>query len=301
MSGALDLLFTLLDGPARLAAEVGGSLTAPSASLEVVGTGLHAVGTGTLSAADATLTIDEPAIARLLPDLTGQVGGLVASPVTADAHWTAGDGWTLAAISLVGPADPDRVDNGRAALSLDLAGSGAEYSGALAVSLGGDGVASVSIAGVGADLTAGLDLALVEWETIARRFGVDASIVGGGQARLTTAPLAATLDVDMSGTLAGLAVTLQGSAPNDLSFTVSGVADAGGTVNLSGRLAWDQEQKAVVTGSIGGQSVDASLTLDDALSSGRLLVDVPGAQVVADLTTTSVTGSAAGSVASLAT
>ncbi|HET8986336.1 MAG TPA: hypothetical protein VFN03_11305, partial [Trueperaceae bacterium] len=154
------------------------------------------------------------------------------------------------------------------------------------------GVASVSIAGVGGDLAAALDLADVEWDAIARRFGIDVSVVGGGQARFTTAPLDATLDVDMSGTAAGLGITLRGSAPNDLAFTVNGLADTGGTVDLSGRLAWDQEQKAVVTGSIGGQRVDASLTLDDALSTGRLLVDVPGARVIADLSTPSATGGA---------
>src|SRR5690606_1890585 len=124
----------------------------------------------------------------------------------------------------------------------------------------------------------------VQWEAIAQRFGVEATVLGGGHARFTTAPLAASLDVDMSGTAAGLAITVRGTAPNDLDFTVTGEAQAVGSVDLTGRLAWDQEQKAVVTGQLGDQQVNASLTLDAALTAGRLLVDVPGARLIADLT-----------------
>src|SRR5690606_28257764 len=303
LSGTLDLPFTLLDAPARLDAVLGGSLEAPSASLEVVGAGLAAIGTGTLSAAEATLTITEPAITRLLPDVAAQFAGLGVSPVTADAHWTADSGWTLVANSQVGSPPPAGVAGAdsppaapgpRLGLELALAGTGATYSGGLDLRLDGERVANVAVAGVGADLAADLDLAAVQWDSIAERFGVEADVVGGGHARFTTAPLDASLQVDMSGTAGGLALTLSGTAPNDLGFTVTGETQAAGNVDLTGRLAWDQEQKAVVTGRLGDHQVDASLTLDDALTAGRLLVDVPGARLTADLTTPASNDPAAG-------
>src|SRR5690606_34783655 len=112
-----------------------------------------------------------------------------------------------------------------------LRGSGAAYSGGLALSLDRRTVANVDVAGVGGDMAADLDLAGVQWDAIAQRFGVEATVLGGGHARFTTAPLAASLDVDMSGTAAGLAITVRGTALNDLDFTVTGEAQAVGSVD----------------------------------------------------------------------
>src|SRR5690606_10064625 len=131
-------------------------------------------------------------------------------------------------------ASPTATDDTPASIDLDLSGVGASFTGGLGVSLEGRTVAAATIAGVGGDVAADLDLATVEWAAIARRFGIDVEVSGGGHARVSTAPFEASLDVDLSGAVAGMAVTLTGSAPNDLDFTV-----AGDGVDLSGRLAWD--------------------------------------------------------------
>ena len=281
LDGAVTLPFTLLDAPATLTAPVRGSVTAPEAEVEVTGTGLHVSGTGTLDAADATLTVTGPAIDRLLPAAAAQVAGRVSAPVTAQAHWTTDAGWTLGATSLIEvPTASADGEAAHATIELDLAGEGARYAGGVGIRLDGQSVAAATIAGVGSDLTADLDLATIAWSTIAERFGVDADVAGGGHARLTTAPLDATLAVDLRGSVAGMAVTLRGSAPNDLAFTVAGDA-----VDLTGRVAWDEQERAVVTGTVDQRPVNARLTLDDALTSGRLVIDMPGVQVVADLST----------------
>ena len=149
LTGTLALPFTLLDGPGSLTADLGGSLAAPSADLQVLGPGLRAVGSGTLSAASATLTLHEPALGRLLPDVATQYAGLIAEPVTARADWTADDGWTLTANGVVAGAEPTEPGAGAApsaSLDLDLAGVGARFSGGLGVSLDGRPVAMASIA-----------------------------------------------------------------------------------------------------------------------------------------------------------
>src|SRR5690606_30619057 len=86
--------------------------------------------------------------------------------------------------------------------------------------------------------------------------------------------------VDLAGTVEGADVTLQGSVPDDLRFTLK--ADQ---VNVSGRLAWNEERRLVVSGEAAGRPVDGWLELDDDLESGRLHVDVPGARVEALLAT----------------
>src|SRR5690606_24191263 len=126
--------------------------------------------------------------------------------------------------------------------------------------------------------------------------GLVVDVVATGRASLGTDPMTTELTVDAAGTVEGAAVTLTGSAPNDLRFTL-----ASPEAEVTGRLAWNEDRRLVVPGQAAGRPVEAWLELADDLASGRLHVDVPGAYLDAVLTTpepglrtASVTGSLTG-------
>ena len=279
LEGRVELPFTLLGQPAALRADVGGTLAAPLAAATLEGAGVQAVAEASLGAAWAELTLDQPAVAAALPPAAGAVSAVLATPVAARAEWAPETGWRLTAgaraeVPTAGPID----------LALDLAGDGAAYAGQLAASLpGAPGVAPVAVAvvsGTGGSLSAELDVSTVDFARIGAAYGVDVDLVATGRAFLGTDPATAGLTVDVSGTVGGAEVSLVGSAPDDLTFTLAAPG-----VDLLGRLAWDEPRRVVVSGLAGGQPVEAWLELDDAFERGRLHVDAPGAYLEAELAT----------------
>src|SRR5690606_20702001 len=94
-------------------------------------------------------------------------------------------------------------------------------------------VASAPFSGSGAAADARLDLAEVDWRHLGAAFGVDLQIEGGGELTVTTEPFDASLSVDLTGHFAENAVSLRGSAPDDLRLSLGGPAG-----HLTGSLAW---------------------------------------------------------------
>ena len=295
LAGRVALPFTLLGQPADLTADLAGTLADPRVTAELTGAGVSAAARASPSAATAELTLAGPAVAAALPPGTDAAVGLLSSPVVARAGWTAADGWELTA-----DAEADAPGAGALGLRLALTGEGAAYRGQVAALLpdapGDAPVAVATVSGEGADLTAALDMADVDLARIGAAFGLVVDVVATGRASLGTDPMTTELTVDAAGTVEGAAVTLTGSAPNDLRFTL-----ASPEAEVTGRLAWNEDRRLVVTGQAAGRPVEAWLELDDDLASGRLHVDVPGAYLDAVLTTpepglrtASVTGSLTG-------
>jgi hypothetical protein len=280
IEGRVELPFTLLGAPATLTAELGGTLDDPTATATLTGAGVTATAEGSLRAASAEATLTEPAIAAALPAGARAAAGMVASPVLVRAAWTPADGWDLDAAARAELPAAGQVD-----LALALSGDGAVYAGELAASLpaapGAAPVAVASLAGEGADLTAELDMAAVDFARIGAAYGVDVDVLASGRAFLGTDPATAELTLDVSGTVEGAAVSLAGSAPDDLRFTLRAPQ-----LDVAGRLAWHERRRVVVSGQAAGQPIDAWLEVDDAFENGRLHVDVPGASLEAVLAAT---------------
>jgi len=277
LSGRVELPFTLLGEPALLTADLTGTLSDPRATATLAGAGVAATAVASLESATAELTLTEPALSAALPEGASAAAALVASPVAARAAWTPDGGWSLAASARAEPPGAGPVD-----LALTLAGEGAAYEGELAASLpGAPGEAPVAvavIAGEGADLTAELDLATVDVARIGAAYGVAADLAVSGRAFLGTDPTTTELTVDAAGTIGGAEVSLRGSAPDDLSFRLRAQ-----DVDVTGRLAWNERRRVVVSGRAAGRPVEAWLEVDDAFENGRLHVDVPGAATEAVL------------------
>ncbi len=270
IEGRVELPFMLLDAPATLSARLGGTLAEPTATAELDGAGMTATAAGGLDGATAELTLSQTALAAALPEGARSIAGLVTAPVTAHAAWSPATGWDLAADAAAELPAAGSVD-----LALALRGEGASYAGELAASLPaapGEGpVAVASLAGEGADLTAALDMAAVDFTRIGAAYGVDVDVTASGRAVLGTDPATAELTLDVFGMVGGAQVSLAGSAPDDLRFTLRAPQ-----VDVAGRLAWSEARRVVVSGRAAGQPVDAWLEVDDALENGRLHVDVPG-------------------------
>src|SRR5690606_15664467 len=94
-------------------------------------------------------------------------------------------------------------------------------------------IASAPFSGSGAAAAARLDLAEVDWRRLGTAFGVDLDIEGGGELAVSTEPFTASLSVDLTGHFADNAVSLRGTAPDDLRLTLDGPAG-----HLEGSLAW---------------------------------------------------------------
>src|SRR5690606_10482409 len=99
-------------------------------------------------------------------------------------------------------------------------------------------------------------------------------------ASFATNPVRADLQLDLSGQIESMHVELSGSAPNDIDLRLSS-----DDVDLTAEIAWNEDRKAVLRGTVGGRPVDGWLELADDLRSGRLSLDAPGASVEALLST----------------
>src|SRR5690606_12098796 len=157
---------------------------------------------------------------------------------------------------------------------LDLAGEADSYQGTLSAYLNSspEPLTTADITGVGGDLAAELDLATVAWQHLGAAFGVDVDLSGSGSVTLASRPFRAGMRADLSGRIEGFEVSLAGSAPDDLDLSV-----ASDDVDLSARLAWNDERKVVLQGTVSGRPVDGWLELSDDLRTGLLHLDAPGA------------------------
>lgn len=145
-------------------------------------------------------------------------------------------------------------------------------------------IAAVAFEGVAGRASAELDLATVAWERLGSALGVPLEIQGTGLATLGTAPLNASLTLDMEGHLGDNVLRVSGSAPADLQLALAGPLG-----ELTGSLAFAAGVTgggtAHLTGHLADRPVELSLVIDEGLTSGDLSASAVGATLSARLTT----------------
>ena len=279
LTGGVDLPFALLGDPAVFRLDLAGTLSDPQLTASLEGTGVSASAEGGLAGATAALSVGGPAVEAALPEAASALASLLTSPVTASAVWDPATGWRVDA-----SADGELPAAGAVGLTLALEGEGASYRGEVAASLpgapGSDPVAVATLRGEGGDLTAVLDLAAVDLARIGAAYGLYVDVVATGRVFLGTDPMTAELDLDVAGTVDGAEVALVGEAPDDLRFSLRAP-----DLDVTGRLAWNEPRRVVVSGQAAGRPLEAWLEVDDAFENGRLHVDLPGLSLDASLAT----------------
>lgn len=314
LSGAVALPAELNGVPALLSADVGGSLANPSVAAELrlsaadeapsVAGAPAATLAGSLSAgAELQGALPRQLLARLLPSQAGPALELLGPQVTLEGNVQPSGTWTAQVAAPV--ADDIMAADSHMNLRLVASGTVAApvtYAGELhllgvhdpqrAVTTDDltpavghlDPVAVATFAGYGADADARLDLATVDWQLLSAVLGVPVQVDGGGLLTVGTQPLNAELTVDLTGKVGENAVSLQGSAPDDLRVTYAGPAG-----QLQGTLAWDRSLtgggSALLTGDLANRPVELLLEVDDGLTSGSLDLRAVGASLTARLTT----------------
>ncbi|MFA5595473.1 MAG: hypothetical protein WDA15_09350, partial [Trueperaceae bacterium] len=318
LTGTVALPLAFNGEQVLLDATVNGTLSDPSVHAEVTGplragtepgtTPAVAEITGSLSTgATVVVTAPRTALAALLPANAAAPLGVLGEEVLAraevapDGTWTAELNTQVAAdltaptealnlaVTATGEISPVLAYEGElrvlgtpAPLSTDAAGA-SEPDDNRTPNLGLI-IASAPFSGSGAAVDARLDLAEVDWARLGTTFGVDLDIQGGGELAVSTAPFNAALSVDLTGHFADNAVSLRGTAPDDLSLTLNGPAG-----HLEGSLAWSDSitggGTALLSGELADRPVELRLSVSDGLTSGDLELQAVGARVTAQLVT----------------
>ncbi len=282
LSGTLAVPLDLLGAGTLVAAEVTGSLTDPRVQADIQLTDGPAAGRiatlqGSLGqGASITATLSPEQLTQLVPAATAAIPYL-AGPIDLEAELSPDLAWSARATADVAPTDSARMT-----VVADLTGEALAYEGVVALTEASGQLASVTLSGEAADATARLDLAGVDWEGLGEQLGLPLQIDGRGEVVASTAPLAVTASLDLTGRVGDATINLRGVAPDDL--TLSLVSPA---ASLEGRLAWATTAAGggtiTLLGDYGGKPLRLDLFADPGFASGRLEVEAGDAHLQARL------------------